>query len=303
MANRAKVLPSVLGWSLSYWLPLRRAVAEGGLVASAPFSASFLTSCFAVSALWAGPPAAHHVAAACCAYHGWTGWFGPSGLPALGRHSGRIGLATLGWLSPRTWLGWSGGLGDLVRMVGSAFLLRRPVEVAWAVVVAVLVLAPLEVHLGSRRLATIAACGHLVPTIAVAMSGLSQVQRLGGDGLDVGASAVIVASAAALAYRTRSLSVTVGLLAAELVDLLLDTPLAGAEHVMAMLTGALTAWALGAGPGVADQAAGAAQGPFEGAPGRLEVAGRVRARSGERKGGRVPRSVSSGPSHEGPVPP
>ena len=270
---------SLLAWSLSHCRPLLRAVAERGLLASAPLSLAFLALCLGVSALWAGQPAAHHLAAACCAYHGWPGWSG------IGRWRDQPGGPVVA--GP----GAGAGPGDLVRLVGSAFLLRHPLEVAWAIIATVLVIAPLEVQLGSRRLAVVAASGHLVPTLVVAVSGLGQVQRLGGGGLDVGASAVIVASAAALAYRTRSPFVITWVLAAQLIDLGVDTPLAGAEHLMALLTGVLTAWALGLGE------------PAQPLPSWLEAAARVRARWRERKGGRVPRSVSSGPSHEGPVPP
>jgi hypothetical protein len=98
--------------------------------------------------------------------------------------------------------------------------------VSWTVAATFLVVAPFEAMVGSRRMLLVAVLGHLVPTLAVAVSGLSQVTRLGGGGLDVGASAVVLAQAA---------------------DLVLDTPLGAAEHLIAIGTGALVASALGAG--------------------------------------------------------
>jgi hypothetical protein len=160
----------------------------------------FLALCLIASALWAGPGAAHRLAEVCCAYRGW-----------------RPGL----------------GVGDGLRLATSAFLLRHSYEVAWTIAAMGLVAAPLEAWVGSRRMLAIIALGHLTPTLAVAASGMSQVQGLGGGGLDVGASAVVVAAAAALALRSRSPVVTGWLVLAQVVDVMVETPLAAAEQTTA----------------------------------------------------------------------
>jgi hypothetical protein len=210
----ARALLSLLARVLDCQRPLRRAVTLERPLAAAPVSLAFLTLCLVASLLWASPGAGHRLAAACCAYRGWR---------------------------PGSWTG------DGLRLADSAFLLRRPGEVIWTVAATFLVVAPFEAMVGSRRMLLVAVLGHVVPTLAVAVSGLSQVTRLGGGGLDVGSSAVVVALAAGLAVRGRSPAVAACLVLGQAADLVLDTPLGAAEHLIAIGTGALVASALGAG--------------------------------------------------------
>jgi hypothetical protein len=142
----------------------------------------FLTICLLVSLAWDIPGAGHRLVAACCAYRRWQ----PS--PA-----------------------------GAARLVAGAFLLRSWYEVVWTVAATVLVTAPFEAWVGSGRMLTTITLGHLIPTIAVAATGLARDPRLGGGGLDVGSSAAIVAAAAGLAVRSRSLPVAGCLLIAQLV--------------------------------------------------------------------------------------
>jgi hypothetical protein len=116
--------------------------------------------------------------------------------------------------------------------------------VAWTLAATLLVTAPFEALVGHRRMLVIVTLGHVGPTLAVAAAGLSQNQHVGGGGLDVGASAVVVAAAAGLAVRSRSLAVTAWLVVAQVVDVLVETPLAAAEHLMAIGVGALATLAL-----------------------------------------------------------
>jgi hypothetical protein len=214
LGRAAGVLASARAWVFAYQRPLQWSVARRGLLATAPVTLVFLALCLIASALWAGPGAAHRLAEVCCAYRGW-----------------RPGL----------------GVGDGLRLATSAFLLRHSYEVAWTIAAMGLVAAPLEAWVGSRRMLAIIALGHLTPTLAVAASGMSQVQGLGGGGLDVGASAVVVAAAAALALRSRSPVVTGWLVLAQVVDVMVETPLAAAEHLIALGTGVVAAAVLGTG--------------------------------------------------------
>jgi hypothetical protein len=129
-----------------------------------------------------------------------------------------------------------------------AFLLRHWYEIVWTVAATVLVTALFEAWVGSGRMLVTITLGQLVPTIAVAATGLAHDQRLGGGGLDVGASAVIVAAAAGLAVRSRSLPVAGCLLIAEVVASLVQAPLATAEHLIAIAIGALATVALSRPP-------------------------------------------------------
>ncbi len=173
----------------------------------------FLAVCLLVSLAWGTPGAGHRLMAACCAHQA-----------------------------------WQPNLGATVRLVAGAFLLRQWYEVVWTVAATVLVTAPFEAWLGSGRMLTTIALGHLVPTMAVAAAGLAQDHRLGGGGLDVGSSAVIVAAAAGLAVRSRSLPVAGCLLIAGLVAGLVQSRLATAEHLAAILVGALATAALSRPP-------------------------------------------------------
>jgi hypothetical protein len=195
---------AVVAWTFAYRRPLRRRAARGGPFHAAPVAAGFLTVCLLVSFLWDIPGTGHRLVAGCCAYQGWQ----PS-------------------------------LGVTVRLVGGAFLLRSWYEIVWTVAATVLVTAPFEAWVGGGRMLTTITLGHLVPTIAVAAV-LAHDHRLGGGGMDVGSSAVIVAAAAGLAVRSRSLPVAGCLLVAQLIAALTQSPLTTVEHLAAILVGALT---------------------------------------------------------------
>ena len=198
---------------LGYQRPLWRLVEQRGPLNAAPVAAGLLTLCLAVSGLWASPGLGHRLAADCCGYRGWDPGLGPS-----------------------------------VRLFASAFLLRHGYEVIWTIAATILVTGPLEALLGSWRTLIVMVLGHLVPTITVALAGVSQSQRLGGGGLDVGASAIVVAAAAGLAVRSRSVAVAVWLLVAQSVGIVLQSPLASAEHLVALSTGASLTLALAPRP-------------------------------------------------------
>ena len=198
---------------LGYQRPLWRLVEQRGPLNAAPVAVGLLTLCLTVSWLWARPGLGHRLAAGCCAYRGWDPALGPS-----------------------------------VRLVASAFLLRHSYEVAWTITATVVVTGPLEALLGSWRTLIVMALGHLVPTVSVALAGVSQSQRLGGGGLDVGASAMVAAAAAGLAVRSRSVAVAAWLVIAQSVGILVQSPLATVEHLVALSTGAgltlaASAWA------------------------------------------------------------
>jgi hypothetical protein len=199
---------AVITWALAYRRPLRRLVIRRGPFRAAPAAVGFLMTCLLVSLAWHVPGAGHRLVAACCAYQRWRP-------------------------SP----------GGAVRLVAGAFLLRTWYEVVWTVAATVLVTAPFEAWMGSGRMLTTITLGQVVPTIVVA-AGLALAHRPGDGGLDVGSSAVIVAAAAGLAIRSRSLSVGGCLLMAQLVALLVQSPLTTAEHLLAAMVGALATMAL-----------------------------------------------------------
>jgi hypothetical protein len=134
----------------------------------------FLAVCLLVSLAWVTPGAGHRLVDACCAYRGWRP-----------------------------------GPGATVRLVMGAFLLRQWYEIVWTVAATVLVTAPFEAWVGSGRMLATVTLGHLAATVTVTAAGLAHDQRLGGGGLDVGAS-----------------------------------PLATAEHLTAIVVGALATVAL-----------------------------------------------------------
>jgi hypothetical protein len=107
---------TALGRVLAYQRPFRASVASVGLVATVPASVSFLLATLVVSALWRDPPGAHLAVAACCAWRA-------TDLPR----------------------------GPLLPLLGSAFLVRRPVEAVWTVAATWLVLGPLEAVVGGVR--------------------------------------------------------------------------------------------------------------------------------------------------------
>jgi hypothetical protein len=197
---------ALLAWSLAYQRPLWRRIALRGPLRAAPVASTFLLACLLVSLLWATPGSAHRWVAACCGYRGWRP--GPTAM---------------------------------VRLAGSALLLRHEYEVLWTIAATLLVTAPFEAWVGSARMLVTIALGHVVPTVLAA--GLPHAQRLGGGGLDVGASAVVVAAAAGLAIRSRSVPVVACLVVAQLVALSAESPLANAEHLTALGVGALVSLA------------------------------------------------------------
>ena len=198
-----------LGWAMAYQRAFRARVARDGLLAVAPASLAFVLVTLAVSSAWRGPPAEHRAVAACCAWRATS---------------------------------LTHGAGALVPLLGSAVLVRRPVEAVWTVAAAWLVLGPLEAAVGSRRLLLLGAFGHAVPTVLVDLCWLGG-SRVGGglDGVDVGTSAVVVTAAAALAVLTRSPALGAALAAGLAVDLATTPDLASVEHVVAVGMGVAAA--------------------------------------------------------------
>jgi hypothetical protein len=194
---------TALGRVTAYQRPFLASVAGVGLPAAAPASVSFLLVSLVVSALWLDPGGGHRLVAACCAWRA-------TDLPR----------------------------GPLLPLLGSAFLVRRPVEAVWTVAATWLVLGPLETVVGSRRLLAIAALGQVVPTVLVDLCWLAGgMAGQGLGGLDVGTSAVVVTAAAALAVATRSLPVATVLAAGLAVDIAAAPDLATAEHLIAVAVG------------------------------------------------------------------
>ena len=190
-----------LAWLTAYQGPLRAATARDGPLA-APASLAFLGLTLAVSAGWR-LPASHHLVEVCCAYRA-------ADLVAAGR---------------------------LGRLLGSAFLAQRAVEVLWTLAASWLVLAPLEVAVGGRRMLAVGFLGHVVPTVLVGLWWLAWRRASQPAVLDVGTSAVIVTCAAALAVRARSAPIGLVLVAALTVDVLTAPDLATVEHLLCVLIG------------------------------------------------------------------
>ena len=193
----------IAGRVMAYQRPFLTAVAGNGLLVTAPASVSFLLATLVVSALWHDPAGGHRVVASCCAWRA-------TDLPR----------------------------GPLLPLLGSAFLIRRPVEAVWTVAATWLVLGPLETAIGSRRLLALGAVGHALPTALVDLCWLASGRAGQGlAGLDVGTSAVVVTAAAALAVATRSLPVAAVLAAGLAVDVVVAPDLATAEHLLAVPIG------------------------------------------------------------------
>jgi hypothetical protein len=230
----------------AYREPFRDRVAEVGLVAAAPASVAFLLTTLVVSSLARDPAGGSRLAEACCAWRA-------TDLPR----------------------------GPLLPLLGSAFLVRRPVEAVWTVAATWLVLGPLEVVVGSRRLILLAALGNVVPTVLVDLCWLATGQADPGlGGLDVGTSGVIVTVATALAVATSSLPVAAVLAAGLAADIAAAPDLATAEHLVAVAVAVGVTMALAApGRGVGLD------------PGRL----------GRSRGGRVGRAAGAWPP-PGPLP-
>lgn len=201
-APPARPTPAI-GWVMAYQRPFRRRVASDGLVAVAPVSVGYALMTLVVSALWQDRAAGHRAVAACCAWRA-------ADLPQ----------------------------GRLLPLVGSALLVRRPVEAVWTVIAVWLLLGPLEAVAGSRRLLLLGAAGHVVSTVAVDLCWLAGGRAEAALGsLDVGTSAVVVTVAASLAVLTRSVSVAAGLGTGLAVDLATTPSLASVEHLIAAAIG------------------------------------------------------------------
>jgi hypothetical protein len=192
-----------LGRIMAYQRPFRDRVARSGLLAVAPVSVAFLLLTLVVSALWHDPAGGHRAVTACCAWRA-------TDLPR----------------------------GSLLPLLGSAVLVRRPVEAAWTVAATWLVLGPLEAVIGSRRVLAVAILGHAIPTVLIDLCWLAGARAGRGlAGLDVGTSAVVVTAAAALAVSTGSLPVAAVLAACLAVDIAAAPDLATAEHLVAVAIG------------------------------------------------------------------
>jgi hypothetical protein len=197
-----------LAFLREYRAPYRASARRVGSWRAAPVSWSFLALTLLVSLAW-HLPGGHQAATACCAY----------------RATDLTGL-------PRA-----------ARVAGSAFLVPRPLELAWSVLATWLLLVPLEAAIGTRRAALVGALGNLVPTVAMGLAFLAT--RAGAPApLDVGTSAVVLAAGAALVVWSRSLGVAVLYLLGVAVDVLVAPGLATAEHLLALATGAAVAMAL-----------------------------------------------------------
>jgi hypothetical protein len=187
-------------------------VAEVGLVAAAPASLAFLLTSLIVSSLWHEGAGGQRLVGDCCAWQA-------TDLPR----------------------------GPLLPLLGSAFLVLRPVEVVWTVAATWLVLGPLEVVGGSRRLILLGVLGNVVPTLLVDLCWLATGKADPGlGGLDVGTSGVIVTAAAALAVAASSLPVAAVLAAALAVDVAAAPGLATGEHLVAVAVGVGVTMALAA---------------------------------------------------------
>jgi hypothetical protein len=194
-----------ISWVMAYQRAFRARVAREGLLAIAPAALVYALVTLVVSSVWRGPPVGHRAVAAYCAWRATT---------------------------------LSHGAGAFTPLLGSAFLVRRPVEAIWTVAAAWLVLGPLEAAVGSRRLLLLGAVGHVVPTVLVDLYWLAG-NRIGGglQGIDAGTSAVVVTAAAALAVLTRSPPLGAALAAGLAVDLATTPDLASVEHLVAVAIG------------------------------------------------------------------
>lgn len=196
-------MSAVLGWVMAYQRLFLVRVARNGLAAVAPVSVAYALVTLVVSVLWRDPGAVHRAVSACCAWRA-------ADLPH----------------------------GRLVPLLGSALLVRRPVEAVWTVAAVWLVLGPLEAMVGGRRLLLLGVVGHVVSTVAIDLCWLASGRTDGSlAGLDVGTSAVVVTSAAALAVSARSLPPALALATGLAVDIAATPDLATAEHLVAVAIG------------------------------------------------------------------
>jgi membrane associated rhomboid family serine protease len=203
-------LVAALGRVMAYQRPFRRRVADDGLVAVAPASVGYALLTLVVSALWLEPTAGHRAVAACCAWRA-------ADLPQS----------------------------RLLPVLGSALLVRRPVEAVWTVLAVWLLLGPLEALVGSHRLLLLGALGHVVSTVAVDLCWLATGRPdTSLAGLDVGTSAVVVTATAALAVGAGSLPLALALATGLAVDLATSPNLASVEHLVAAAVGVAAALTL-----------------------------------------------------------
>jgi hypothetical protein len=192
---------------MAYQRPFRRRVADDGLVAVAPASVGYALLTLVVSALWLEPAVGHRAVATCCAWRA-------ADLPQ----------------------------GRLLPVLGSALLVRRPVEAVWTVLAVWLLLGPLEAMVGSRRLLLLGALGHVVSTVAVDLCWLATGRADASlAGLDVGTSAVVVTATAALVVGAGSLPLALALATGLAVDLATSPNLASVEHLVAAAVGVAAA--------------------------------------------------------------
>jgi hypothetical protein len=200
----------IVPWLMAYQRPFRRRVARDGPAAVAPVSVAYALATLVVSALWREPGAGHRMVVAWCAWRA-------------------VDL-------PR---------GDLAPLLGSALLVRRPVEAVWTVLAVWLLLGPLEAMVGGRRLLLLGVVGQVVPTVAVDLGWLAGPHPGGSlAGLDVGTSAVVVTAAAALTVLTRSVPLAAALGTGLVVDFATTPNLATVEHLLAAAIGVAGALAL-----------------------------------------------------------
>ena len=196
-------MSAVLGSVMAYQRLFLVRVARNGLAAVAPVSVAYALVTLVVSVLWRDPGAVHRAVSACCAWRA-------TDLPH----------------------------GRLVPLLGSALLVRRPVEAVWTVAAVWLVLGPLEAMVGGRRLLLLGVVGHVVSTVAIDLCWLASGRTDGSlAGLDVGTSAVVVTAAAALAVSARSLPPALALATGLAVDIAATPDLATAEHLVAVAIG------------------------------------------------------------------
>jgi hypothetical protein len=209
-AEAIRLMATILGRVMAYQRPFRARVAREGLLAVAPVSVAYALVTLVVSALWRDPGAGYRLVATCCA-----------------------------------WRAADLARGDLVPLLGSALLVRRPVEAIWTVAAVWLLLGPLEAMVGGRGLLLVGAVGQVVSTVVIDLCLLAGF-RAGGslDGLDVGTSAVVVTVAATLAVATRSPSLAAALGTGLAVDLATTPSLASVEHLVAAVIGVAGAWVL-----------------------------------------------------------
>jgi len=194
-----------LAFLRDYRAPYRAAALRVGRWRAAPATWTFLALTLLVSLAWR-LPAGHQAVAACCAYR------------ATDLES------------------WP----QAARVAGSAFLVQRPIEAAWAVVASWLLLAPLEAGIGTRRMVLVGTLGNLVPSVSIGLAFLAAHPGAHAS-LDVGVSAVVVTAGAALTVWSRSLAIAALYLVGVAVDVLVSPDLATAEHLLALATGAALA--------------------------------------------------------------